>query len=58
MERYFVIGTHWDDEKKAQVKYVAGEFNNWMNAALFRNAYNEYFKADAHVVEESALLNK
>ena len=58
MERYFVIATHWDDKKKAQVKFVAGEFTNWMNAALFRNAYNEHFNADAYVVEESAILNR
>ena len=58
MERYFVIATHWDDEKKAPMKFVAGEFTSWINAALFRDAYNEHYKADAHVVLESALLNK
>ena len=30
--KYFVIATHWDDKRKAQVKYIAGEFSSYMNA--------------------------
>lgn len=55
--KYFVIATHWDDNKQAQVKYIAGEFNSYMNASLFKNAYNEHYKADASIVEDSAMLN-
>lgn len=25
--KYFVIATHWDDTRKAQVKYIAGQFD-------------------------------
>lgn len=38
--KYFVIATHWDDERKAQVKYIAGEFSSYMNAKIFKEAYN------------------
>ena len=37
--KYFVIATHWDDEKKAQAKYIAGEFSSYMNANIFKEAY-------------------
>lgn len=56
--KYFVIATHWDDNRKAQVKYIAGEFNNFANANIFKNAYNEYYKADAIIVEDFAMLNQ
>ena len=29
MKKYFVIATHWDEERKAQVKYIAGAFNDF-----------------------------
>lgn len=58
MKKYFVIATHWDEEKKAQVKYIAGEFNNFANANIFKNAYNEHYKADAVIVEDFAMLNQ
>lgn len=56
--KYFVIATHWDDNKQAQVKYIAGEFNSYMNASLFQKAYNEHYKADAVIVEDFAMLNQ
>lgn len=34
--KYFVIATHWDDNKQVQAKYIAGEFNSYMNASLFK----------------------
>ena len=45
--KYFVIATHWDDERKAQVKYIAGQFDSFANANIFKTAYNEHYKADA-----------
>ena len=56
--KYFVIATHWDDNRKAQVKYIAGEFDNFANASIFKNAYNEHYKADAVIVEDFAMLNQ
>lgn len=58
MKKYFVIAIHWDNEKKAQVKYIAGEFTTYINAAIFRDAYNAHYSANAEVVEEFDLLNK
>ena len=54
--KYFVIATHWDCKREAQVKYIAGEFDNYMNASLFRDAYNTHYHADAKIVEDFNLL--
>lgn len=53
---YFVIAKHWDDEKKAQVNYIAGQFDNYMNASLFKNAYNEWYHADAVIRDTDTIL--
>ena len=55
--KYFVIATHWDDERKAQVKYIAGQFDSFANANIFKTAYNEHYKADAVIVEAFKLLH-
>ncbi len=55
--KYFVIATKWDDERKAQVKYIAGEFDSYVNAELFKKAYNTHYSADARVVEAFNLVN-
>ena len=57
MKKYFVIASHWDEEKKAQVKYIAGEFNNFANANIFKNAYNEHYSADAVIVDDFTIIN-
>nr|DAT47667.1 MAG TPA: hypothetical protein [Caudoviricetes sp.] len=56
--KYFVIATHWDDTRKAQVKYIAGQFDEYMNASLFKKAYNDHYKANAVIIEDFALLNE
>lgn len=55
--KYFVIATHWDNNRKAQVKYIAGEFDNYTNAVLFKTAYNEHYKADAKIADDFAMIN-
>ena len=57
MKKFFVIATHWDDTKQAQVKYIAGEFNNFANANIFKSAYNEHYKANAVIVDDFNLIN-
>ena len=57
MKKYFVISTHWDEERKAQVKYIAGAFNDFPNANIFKNAYNEHYKADAVIVDDFTIIN-
>ena len=49
--KYMVIATKWSEEIKTQVKYVAGEFDEYMNASIFKQAYNEYYSANAYIVE-------
>lgn len=49
--RYFVIAERYDYDKKAQVKYIAGEFDSFPCAKIFKDAYNEYYKADACIVD-------
>lgn len=56
MKKYFVIATHWDEERKAQVKYIAGAFNDFPNANIFKNAYNEHYKADAVICVTCKIL--
>lgn len=55
--KYFVIAIHWDDHRKAQVKYIAGQFDNYMNASLFRKAYNDHYSTSAVIVEDFELIN-
>lgn len=58
MKKYYVIATVWSDEKKAQVKKIQGEFDNYTNAKLFEEAYNFHYKSDAIVIDEYALITK
>lgn len=55
--KYFVIATHWDNVRKATVKYIAGQFDDYANAAIFKWAYNERYKADAKIVDDFAIIN-
>lgn len=49
--KYFVIAIKWDDDVKDQIKYIAGEFDSFLNAKIFKDAYNEHYKANAHIVD-------
>lgn len=53
---YFVIAKHWDEEKKEQVNYIAGQFEEYRNATLFKEAYNEWYHADAVIRDEHTIL--
>lgn len=55
MKKYYVIAKKWSEKDFAIVDYIAGEFNDYMNASLFRNAYNEYYSTDA-IIKEVDLL--
>ena len=54
--KWYVIATHWDDEKKAQAKYIAGEFPKAHLAYIFKKAYEEEFSAHPFIVSENELL--
>lgn len=54
MKKYEVLATVWDSEEKKQVKVVAGVFDKITNAIIFRDAYNNFFKANSEIVEKQA----
>ena len=54
--KHYVIATKWSEDAKTQVKYIAGEFPNYMNASLFCKAYNDHYKANAVVVDEAYMM--
>ena len=56
--KYFVIATCWNDEKGKAMKCIEGEFDSYMNASIFRDAYNKYYSANAKIVEDLELLNQ
>ena len=51
MKKYEVWVTVWSDEYEKQIKVVAGEFDKFMNAKLFANAYSEHYSTTAEIVE-------
>ena len=51
MNKYEVWVTVWSDEYKKQIKVVAGEFDRYMNAKLFAEAYGAYYSTTAEIVE-------
>lgn len=56
--RYFVIAKHWDTEKEKQVEFIAGEFDDFICAKLFKDAYNDHYSANARIEDCTTLLNK
>ena len=56
--KYFVIATCWNDEKKEAEKCIAGEFDSYMNASIFRDAYDKYYSTNSTIVEDFELLNQ
>lgn len=55
--KYFVIATRWNDEKEA-VKCIVGEFDRYLNAIIFRDAYNKCSSDNATIVKDFELLNQ
>lgn len=55
--KYLVIAQKWSEEDHKIINYIAGAFDEFMNARIFAEAYNRYYKANATVEEAKALLN-
>ena len=55
--KYFVIATRWDDERKAQVKYIAGQFYCFAKANFFKPAYKEHYTAFGLFVLDLKFIN-
>lgn len=51
MKKYMVLAIQWDSESRQQREFIIGEFNTYMNAALFRDAYNKHYSASARIQE-------
>lgn len=48
---YLVIAKRWSDAAQKPVEYVAGEFGEYMNAEIFKKAYNRFYDANAKIIE-------
>ena len=52
MKKYYVIINRWDSTNNIMVEgKVIGEFDNYMNASLFANAYENYYSSSTKIVE-------
>ena len=57
MERYFVVATQWSEKDNAQIKVIIGEFSRYIYASIFKDAYNDRYKADATVIDGWNIVN-
>ena len=51
MKKYFVVARKWSYEYNEFVWYVAGTFNDFDMAMLFKRAYDEHHKSRASVID-------
>lgn len=51
MSKYEVWVTVWSEEYEKQIKVIAGEFDKFINAKLFAEAYKNHYCASAEIVE-------
>ena len=56
MRKYEVWVKVWSEEYGKQVKVVAGEFDKFVNAKLFAEAYNKHYSANAEIVEHASII--
>lgn len=54
--KYFVIAKRWSDKEQNTITYIAGQFETYMNAEIFKKAYNEHYNANAAIVEAREIL--
>lgn len=51
MSKYEVWVTVWSEEHGSQIKVIAGEFDRFMNAKLFADAYSSHYSVNPEIVE-------
>ena len=51
MSKYEVWVTRWSEETRSQIKVVAGEFTEYMNAKIFAQAYADHYYAAVEIIE-------
>lgn len=49
--KYSVIATRFIDGKQEYI--IIADFNTFVNASIFRDAYNEKYKTNCYIVERS-----
>lgn len=47
--RYVVIDYKWDDAMETKMECVIGSFDQYADALLFKNTYNEYWGRSAKI---------
>lgn len=55
--KFFVIIKRWDDEKGRIIKEIAGSFDRYTNARIFRDAYAAEFSATPFIVSQDGLMS-
>ena len=50
MIKYLVVAKRWNEEKQESEKYIAGAFDCYMNAIIFRDGYNSHYSSDSEIV--------
>ena len=56
--KYFVIAVHWDVKARMCKEYIAGEFDCYSNARIFKDAYNKEYNTQAMVYTFDELINR
>ena len=51
MKEYFVVARKWSNEHNEIVLYVAGKFNDYNMAMLFKRSYEEHYKSSASIID-------
>ena len=51
MSKFEVWVTMWSEEQHKQIKVIAGEFDRYINAKLFADAYANHYSAHPEIVE-------
>ena len=57
MVKYYVVAKKYDRRLEKQILYIAGEFDSFVLAEIFRDTYNTHYSADAQIFDGINLLN-
>lgn len=52
---YVVRAVHWNVDTKRQEWYIAGVFNDWVNACIFKDAYKEHYSCNEIMISDLAV---
>ena len=55
--KYLVVAKKWSEKEEKIVTYIAGQFENFVNAEIFRSAYNEHYGTNADIVTLESTMN-